>query len=485
MQVSNNRFRLFLTFSALLHCSAFVLFSYYGPQLKETTENLVPVEVMVIRDVPLVSLRAAISTAEPKVLTRPPSPITKHAKSSSIQFDIELMDYVSSPTLTKPHAHLIPSVHEKREARTTPLQKMVSVKQPSTPTPSIHLSAPDDQPFITLKPTNGLIAVSSVEHPVPLPDLKTASSLEQDVTVQTRVPIHFEDAALDDPVMSAPESDPIPIQIERPLSMLFPGSAQGASFVLLVDTSGSVKGNPLEGIKASAIEFISLMGTKDRVGLMTLNDHATLINDMTSKNDGLKHKINTLQTAGKLTVLYDALLEAARSLKEEPNENLHIVLFSDGKDEGSQAGLEQVIETLKQINTSVLAVGFTRVEEKHLDVLRKIADDTGGVFVQTPEFRDILSLYKTISPAQKAAPYGLTPNQGTLLIKSDPMDADVYVDGKFLGTTPMLIQLPMGTFNLLLRNQCCYDWQAQIELSEPGELPLYIKLERLPPKNQP
>jgi len=49
----------------------------------------------------------------------------------------------------------------------------------------------------------------------------------------------------------------------------------------------------------------------------------------------------------------------------------------------------------------------------------------------------------------------------------------------------MLVELPLGTFNLLLRNQCCYDWQAQIELSEAGELPLYIKLERLPLKTQP
>ena len=118
--------------------------------------------------------------------------------------------------------------------------------------------------------------------------------------------------------------------------------------------------------------------------------------------------------------------------------------------------------------------------EKHLFVLSKIADETGGAFVQTPEFQDFLSLYKTFSPAQKAAPYGLTPNQGTILVKSEPIDADVYVDGTFLGTTPMLIQLPMGTFNVLLRSECCYDWQAQIELSEPEEIPLSIKLERLP-----
>jgi len=447
--------------------------------MQKSPENLVPVEVMVIRDVPLVSVRTAMSTAEPQAWAPLPSPITAHPNASTTQFNIDVIDYASSPFLTKPDVHLIPSAPAKRETRTAPLQPKVSVKQPSTSTPLILLSAPDDQPFITLKPTHGLIAASTVKQSVPLPDLKTAPPPELKIQVQAREPLGLEQAALDETVLMAPQSDPIPPQIERPLSMLFPGSAQGASFMLLIDTSGSVKGSPLEGIKASAIEFISLMGTKDRVGLMTLNDRATLINDMTPRSDGLKQSLGTLQTAGKLTVLHDALLEAARVLKEEPNENLHIVLFSDGKDEGSRANLEQVIDTLRQSNISILAVGFTRVEEKHLDVLRRIADDTGGAFVQTPEFRDILSLYKTVSPAQKAAPYGLTPNQGTLLVKSDPMDADVYVDGKFLGTTPMLIQLPMGAFNLHLRNECCYDWQAEIELSEPGEMPLNIKLERL------
>ena len=362
MQDTVNRFRLHLTISVFLHCSAFLVFYYYGPQLKDTAEKLVPVEVMVIRDIPLASLRAAISTPAPKALTRPPSPIKKHEISASIPFDPESMDYASSPILTKPRLRLKPSAFERREPMSAPLKKKTGVKQPSPLAAPIHLPAPDDQPAIVLEPTKGLTAVSIARRSVPLPGLKTANSQKPDIKVHTRKPLHHEKAALDEPIVMAPESDPIPIQIEQPLSMLFPGSAQGASFVLLVDTSGSVKGNPLQGIKASAIEFVSLMGAKDRVGLMTLDDRADLINDMTSKNENLKHTLGTLQTAGKLTVLYDALLAAARLLKKEQNENRHIVLFSDGKDEGSQANLEQVIEALQQSNISILAVGFTRVD---------------------------------------------------------------------------------------------------------------------------
>jgi Mg-chelatase subunit ChlD len=82
-----------------------------------------------------------------------------------------------------------------------------------------------------------------------------------------------------------------------------PGSSQGASFILAVDTSGSVKGDPMDGIKASAVEFISLMGPKDKVGLMTFDDKTRLINPITSKKEVLKHMISRLRTVGQLTVL--------------------------------------------------------------------------------------------------------------------------------------------------------------------------------------
>jgi len=476
---SGHRFGLFFTISALLHCSAVLVFYYYGPQLKETAENLVPVEVMVIEDKPLVSIRSLMETLIPKTLSHPWPPLKTSGMSTKIKTDFELADHPSDPILTKQRVRLNPPSYKKPETKVATSERTTKVAQSSSLATSIQVMAPEDQPAITLRPANGLIAVSTTTHSVPVPDLKTAIPQKRDINAGARAYLYLEKVARYEPVMMVQESEPEPLIIEQPLTSLFPGSAQGASFILLVDTSGSVKGNPIQGIKASAIEFVSLMGAKDRVGLMTLNDRADMINELTSKNSGLKDTLSTLQTAGRLTVLYDALLEAAQLLKEEQNENLHIVLFSDGKDEGSQAGLEQVIETLGQSNVSVLAVGFTRVEEKHLDILRKIADDTGGAFVQTPEFRDILSLYKTTSPATKAAPYGLTANQGALLVKSDPTDADVYVDGKFIGRTPMLIELPMGTFNLLLRNQCCYDWQAAIEIAEPGEMPLFIKMENL------
>jgi len=457
----------------------FLLFFYYGPQLQEKAEHLVPVEVMVIKEVPPVAIRSAITTAAPRASTLQPVPLGKGGLSANIQIDMEMMVYASEPVLALPKIRLKPSSFKKRDAKAAPLQRVDKLARSSMRSISIETLAPEVQPSLVLDRSQGLIALAATQQAIPVPDVKTASPLDLAAKAPDDARFPIEKPLMDVPVMLAPQSEPAPLKMERPPTLVLPGSAHSASFILLVDTSGSVKGDPLQGIKASVVEFISLMGKHDRVGLMTLNDSPQLISDFTSKDEHLKHQVNGLKTAGKLTVLYDALLAATRLLEQESSKHLNIVLFSDGKDEGSRADLDQVLVSLKKSNISVLGVGYTRVAEKHLEVMRRIAHGTGGVFVRTPEFRDMLTLYKTASPAQKAAPYGATANQGALLVKSDPVDSDVYVDGKFLGTTPLVIDLPLGTFSLLLRNQCCYDWQAPIELSEPGELPLNIKLEPL------
>ncbi len=257
---------------------------------------------------------------------------------------------------------------------------------------------PDAVPALAFESIDGVIAVDTSNHPTPvlssqvLMPSRPLNKAADDPHPEPAITVSHE------PSLMAPDDEPAALQFERPPTIPFPGSALGASFLLLVDTSGSVKGDPLKGIKSSAADFVSLMGPKDRVALMTFDDTTRLINTFISipfEKDLLKIRLKRLQTTGKLTVLYDSLLEAGQILNTEDSENLHIVLFSDGKDEGSRSGLDQVVNTLRALEISVLAVGFTRVEEMYLDILRRIADETGGVFVQTPEFQDILTLYKS------------------------------------------------------------------------------------------
>lgn len=68
--------------------------------------------------------------------------------------------------------------------------------------------------------------------------------------------------------------------------------------------------------------------------------------------------------------------------------------------------------------------------------------------------------------------------QAALNVTSTPPGAALFVDDDPKGTTPVNLSLPLGTHNVRLRLTDYYDWEAAIQLSEPGRMPLHIKLIR-------
>jgi hypothetical protein len=63
-----------------------------------------------------------------------------------------------------------------------------------------------------------------------------------------------------------------------------------------------------------------------------------------------------------------------------------------------------------------------------------------------------------------------------LKIASTPSGARVYIDGNFQGTAPLDCHLPKGKYEIKLTLLNYYDWEAQIQLSEEREFPLFVRL---------
>lgn len=452
----------------------------YGFMIGEEPQRLVPVELMIIKDIHLVSSEPPAPISRPKVLTGRPPPVVASQMEAVEAPDPMLVETITEPRLNLPNSLTKNSPATPRKTKTAPFGSLAGKAEVTTATTAVDPLVPDAAPALAFEPMEGLMAANTSKQPVPVrssqvlipsePLKKSADDTHPEPTTMASL----------EPSILAPESEPAALKFERPPTIPFPGSDNGGSFLLLLDTSGSVRGDPLRGIKASAAEFISLMGPKDRVALMTFDDTPRLINNFISipfEKDMLKIRLRHLQTTGKLTVLNDSLLEASQILNSEDSENLHVVLFSDGKDEGSRSSFDQVVNALKAAKISVLAVGFTRVEQKYLDILRRIADETGGVFVQTPEFQDILTLYKSASQETKPATEISETKVGAFFIKSSPTGAQIYLNGEYIGTAPKRVQLPVGKYHLQLRYEGYQEWQAPIELSDPREIPITVKLE--------
>lgn len=276
--------------------------------------------------------------------------------------------------------------------------------------------------------------------------------------------------------LKVPNNKPTVLNVNNLSSFQFPGSAKGAAYLFVVDTSGSIKGTPLEGIKKSAREFVRLMGRNDRAGIMTFNNDSELVSSFTSEKRTLRQEINKLRTAGTQTVLYDALMEASNIITGEDREDRFVVLFSDGKDEGSHSTLDDVIRESYRSGLSILSVGYSRVEKEYLDILRKLAGETGGDFVYAPHFHDILTLYRASRDTSPGGSEVEAASPAFLYIKSGPIGAQVFVDGGFKGKTPIDLELAPGRHEIVLTFPDYHDWEAQIELSEEGEIPLLVHL---------
>ncbi|MCX5884011.1 MAG: PEGA domain-containing protein, partial [Deltaproteobacteria bacterium] len=77
----------------------------------------------------------------------------------------------------------------------------------------------------------------------------------------------------------------------------------------------------------------------------------------------------------------------------------------------------------------------------------------------------------TQSPADvKPAPLSV------LNISSNPSSAQVYLDGSFKGNSPLKLDLPSGKYEVRVSLTDYYEYEAQVQLKDPGELPLFVRL---------
>lgn len=65
---------------------------------------------------------------------------------------------------------------------------------------------------------------------------------------------------------------------------------------------------------------------------------------------------------------------------------------------------------------------------------------------------------------------------GILRLDSNPMEAQIFIDGVFKGKTPARLEVPAGTHELRLVLPNHYDWEAQVKLKDEEETPLMVNL---------
>lgn len=158
--------------------------------------------------------------------------------------------------------------------------------------------------------------------------------------------------------------------------------------VCVIDVSGSMNGPKIEQVKSSLITLISMMGSKDKIGLVLFNSQAYRYMDFTivtnENKENIINEIKKIQAHGGTSIL-KGLSIAVDMLKEInlfSTSTSSIILLSDGMD-NNLSGME-IIDGLKaltkgtELSFTLNTFGYGNDHDSNL--MNKLAISRDGAF---------------------------------------------------------------------------------------------------------
>lgn len=160
-----------------------------------------------------------------------------------------------------------------------------------------------------------------------------------------------------------------------------------------IDSSRSISEKFLEKIKKDAKSVVDFTGNDERIALYRFNDRVILLNNFTSNRLELLNGIRSIERHGTQTMLYDAIYDAIALVSSAKSARRGVVIFTDGKDEGSSVKPDDVIKFSRDMGVPVYFI--TSAQAKSRGEIARIAKLTGGVLI-ADGCRDVAGLYRAI-----------------------------------------------------------------------------------------
>ncbi len=170
-------------------------------------------------------------------------------------------------------------------------------------------------------------------------------------------------------------------------------SIQNVAAILVMDTSGSMSGRPLEDAKRAAIQFVRLIDKDAKIAVVSFGSRPRLVSGFTVHKARLIKAIDSMRASGG-TAMYDALKVAA-GMKTPGGASQHksVILLSDGKDSASSTTALAARRALGDRRMPVLAVGLSSSSFSPQE-LSSIARASGGRWVLASDSGRLKSLYE-------------------------------------------------------------------------------------------
>jgi len=152
--------------------------------------------------------------------------------------------------------------------------------------------------------------------------------------------------------------------------------------VLVMDTSGSMDGQPLADAREAAAEFVDRLPTGARVGIVSSGAVAEIRHPLDVRREAVSATLASLEASGE-TALYDAVTVGIEMLTETSPRGV-IVVLSDGGDTVSTATLGDVVDVLQASGVETFVIGL-QTGETDSAALASVAAVGGGEMISIAE----------------------------------------------------------------------------------------------------
>jgi Ca-activated chloride channel family protein len=190
------------------------------------------------------------------------------------------------------------------------------------------------------------------------------------------------------------------------------------SVALVLDYSGSITDvqDNVDDMEESAAGFVDQLGAGDEAEIIKFADDFDVVQ---SWQPGSDSGINILKTAiyasydnGRETDLYDAVVQAVADVALRSKQRRAVIVITDGENDGFLTNLDlaDVITDAQEKGVPIFTVGLG--QDLNPDILRQMADDTGGHYYESATSDNLRTIYRQLSDVLFQDSYILTYTSG-------------------------------------------------------------------------